>query len=170
MAKKLRLKDMHGLNELYKVTERVWLEEGELYVDVRQMVRPSEIDDMLGEMLVVVNKAQEIGLEEMLDPHFIDDVMMCFMIKHFTTTEFPEDMHQMEVQDVLLALSEMVDTDYYEKIAKAFPQTEIEKIYDRMLDRYKQLAVASRTANLIEKAFKDIPIENDEIKKLMTNV
>ncbi|TCI26769.1 hypothetical protein EVJ32_05170 [Exiguobacterium sp. SH5S4] len=170
MAKKLRMKDLNGLNELYKVTERVWLVEEELYVDVRQMIRPSEIDTMLGEMLAVVNKAQELELDDMLDPHFIDDVMMCFMIKHFTTTEFPEKMHQMEVEDVLSALKEMIDTDYYEKIAKAFPQTETEKIYERMLDRYKQLAVASRTATLIEKAFKEMPIANDEIKKLMTNV
>ena len=31
-------------------------------------------------------------------------------------------------------------------------------------------AVSSRTASLLEKAFSDIPIENDEVKKLMTNV
>ena len=170
MAKKLRLQDLHGINELYKATDRVWLVEDELYVDVRQMVRPSEIDKMLGEMLVVVNDAQDKGLKDMLDPRFIDDVMMCFMIKHFTSVEFPEDMAQMEVEDVVTALKEMIDNDYYEKIAKAFPQPEIEKVYDRMMDRYKQLAVSSRTASLLEKAFSDIPIENDEVKKLMTNV
>lgn len=170
MAKKLRFQDLHGINELYKATERVWLVPEEVYVDVRQMIRPSEIDDMLAEMLVVVNKAQEIGLDDMLDPRFIDDVLMCFMIKHFTSTEFPEDMFQMEVEDVITTLQELIDTDYYEAIAKAFPQSEIEKIYDRMMDRYKQLAVSSRTATLLEKAFKDIPIENEEVKKMMTNV
>lgn len=170
MAKKLRLQDLHGINELYKVTDRVWLIEDELYVDVRQMIRPSEIDKMLGEMLVVVNDAQDKGLKDMLEPRFIDDVMMCFMIKHFTSVEFPKDMLQMEVEDVVVALKEMIDNDYYEKIAKAFPQPEVEKVYDRMMDRYKQLAVASRTASLLEKAFSDIPIENEEVKKLMTNV
>lgn len=170
MGKKLRLQDLRGINELYKATERVWLVPDEVYVDVRQMIRPSEIDDMLSEMSVVLSKAQESGLDSLLDPRFIDDILMCFMIKHFTSTEFPSDMHQMEIEDVITALQELIDTDYYETIAKSFPQPEIEKIYDRMLDRYKQLAVASRTATLIEKAFESIPVENEEMKKLLTNV
>lgn len=158
--------DFDKLNQLYDQTERVWLKENEIFIDIHPTFSPTRIDKILGEIFEVVGQIQEQGIEDMLEPEFMDHVIMTHVIREFTSLDYPEEFESFTVDKLIQFMQNLTRNEYYEKVSLSFPQDEIQKVYERMTGRYKQIAEMSHMQKMIETINSELPIFNEEVARL----
>lgn len=163
---KVVMTDFDKLNQLYDQTEQVWLKENEIFIDIYPTFAPKRIDKILGEIFEIVSQIQEQGIEDMLEPEFMDHVIMTHIIREFSTLDYPEEFEAFTVDKLIQFMQNLTGNEYYEKIAFSFPQDEIQKVYERMTGRYKQIAEMSHMQEMINKINQEFPILNEEVARL----
>lgn len=163
---KVVMTDFDKLNQLYNQTERVWLKENEIFIDIYPTFAPTRIDKILSEIFGVVDQIQKLEIEDMLEPEFMDHVIMTHIIREFTTLDYPEDFEAFTVDKLIYFMQHLTGNEYYEKISLSFPQDEIQKVYERMTGRFKQIAEMSHAQKMINEIQQQFPILNEEVARL----